>query len=248
MTMAAKSSIIASAVRNTFRAIGIRLPSKDKTPRAKAISVAVLIAFNRAGVTTFIPYAIVGAALWVCVLKSGVHATLAGVVVALVYPIRSKKDPDFAPSRRLEKALHPWVAFAVLPLFAFANSGIPFKTITWEMFFSSISLGIALGLFFGKQLGVFFSTYLAVKLKLAKLPANITWSKVYGMSLICGVGFTMSLFIGGLAFGELGLRYNDIVRLGVLMGSVISGVLGFIFLRGTCKQKSEAAASLANEN
>ncbi len=213
-----------------------------------AICLIILLFFNRLGVSAFTPYAIVGAILWVCVLKSGVHATLAGVVVALVYPTRSTKNPEYSPSRRLEKVLHPWVAFVVLPLFAFANSGIPFDTITWKMLFSSISLGIAFGLFFGKQLGIYLSTYIVVKLKIARLPDDVTWAKVYGMSLICGVGFTMSLFIGGLAFGEMGLKYNDIVRIGVLMGSFVSGLVGFIFLRLSCRQAKEIPATLQSEN
>lgn len=202
------------------------------------VCLIILILFNRIGITSFIPYAIVGFILWVCVLKSGVHATLAGVIIALVYPLRSKKDPSISPSRRVENSLHPWVAFLVLPLFAFANSGIPFANLSIQSLVDPIPLGIALGLFLGKQIGVFVTSWISIKLGMAKLPADASWAQLYGVALICGVGFTMSLFIGSLAFAEGGMAYGELVRLGVLVGSILSGVCGYLFLRLTCAKKA----------
>ncbi len=195
------------------------------------LCLIVLCLLNYKKVTAFSPYAFVGILLWVCVLKSGVHATLAGVMVAMAYPLRSEKDPKEFPAHRVEKAIHPWVVFLVLPLFAFVNSGISFSTVSLNLFLSPLYLGIAVGLFFGKQLGVMLATFLAVKFNLAKLPTGARWAHIYGISLVCGVGFTMSLFIGSLAFDENMLDSTQTIRLGVLTGSLLSGLFGYLFLR-----------------
>ncbi len=195
------------------------------------ICVIVLIALNRLKVTSLTPYILVGIILWICVLKSGVHATLAGVVVALCIPLNDKDNPDYSPLRYLEHSLHPWVAFGVLPLFAFANAGISFGGLHLSAIFSSIPIGIALGLFLGKQIGVMAASWICVKTGLAKLPSYANWWQMYGVSLLCGVGFTMSLFIGTLAFNQTHPEYLILVRVGVLAGSVISGILGYIVLR-----------------
>ncbi|MBB71536.1 MAG: Na+/H+ antiporter NhaA [Legionellales bacterium] len=194
------------------------------------ICLAVLFVFNRLGVMRFLPYGIVGVILWVCVLKSGVHATLAGVVLALAYPTTDPKRPGYSPSHHLEEALHPWVAFGVLPIFAFANAGIPLADINLASFIKPVPLGIACGLFFGKQLGIFGASWLSVKCRIASLPQGANWWNLYGVALICGIGFTMSLFIGTLAFAGSEASYANLVRLGVISGSLLSGLLGYFVL------------------
>jgi NhaA family Na+:H+ antiporter len=187
-----------------------------------------LFALNRLGVVRYTPYVLLGIALWVCVLKSGVHATLAGVVMALAIPLRSSGEND-SPLERMEHALHPWVAFLVMPVFAFANAGVSLAGLTLGDLFAPLSLGIAAGLIVGKQAGVFFMTWLAVVSGIAKRPAQASWAQVYGASLLAGVGFTMSLFIGSLAFE--GPEYASAVRVGVLSGSFVCGLLGYIVMR-----------------
>ena len=196
-----------------------------------AALLVVLFILNRLNVTKFAPYFIVGFFLWVCVLKSGVHATLAGLMVAFAIPIRDKKDSSISPLHDLENMLHPWVAFAILPVFAFANAGVSFKGFAWSGVFAPIPLGIALGLFIGKQVGIWLFTTLAVKSKFVKMPEGMSSSGLYGVALIAGVGFTMSLFIGGLAFGHSDVHYQAFVRVGVLLGSILSGSLGYLVLR-----------------
>lgn len=192
----------------------------------------VLWGLNRKNVVRFIPYGIVGALLWFCVLKSGVHASLAGVAVALAYPLRNLKAPHQSPIRDLEAKLHPWVAYGVLPLFAFANAGLPLKGISFHTLLSPIPLGIILGLFLGKQIGIFGACWLAVKTGLGRLPEGANWRYLYGVSVICGIGFTMSLFIGTLAFGEVDAGETmPLVRLGVLSGSLLAGIVGYGVLR-----------------
>ena len=197
---------------------------------AAATLTVVLIAFNRFGVTRLLPYLVVGAALWACVLQSGVHATVAGVVLALTIPLRTRY-PSSKPSPlvRLEEALHPWVAYGILPLFALANAGVPLAGALTGLF-APIPLGIALGLFAGKQAGVFLATRLAVALRIAVLPEGATWVQVYGVAIVTGIGFTMSLFIGTLAFGAVG-EHVDQVRIGVLTGSLLSALAGYTVLR-----------------
>jgi NhaA family Na+:H+ antiporter len=193
----------------------------------------VLFILNLLGVRRVGVYLVVGAFLWVFVLKSGVHATLAGVVVALSIPLKIRDDEGHSLLRRLEHKLHPWVAFFILPLFGFANAGVSFAGVTVDNLFAPLTLGIALGLFAGKQAGVFSALWLTVKSGLAPMPAGAQWSHIYGISLLCGIGFTMSLFIGLLAFPEP--SYAAPVRLGVLLGSIWSAILGFLVLRLLCR-------------
>lgn len=190
-----------------------------------------LIALNRFGVTRTAAYILVGVAMWIFVLKSGVHATLAGVLVALTIPLRRRNAQGNSPARHLEHTLHPWVAFGILPVFAFANAGVSFAGLGLADLFAPVPLGIMLGLFVGKQLGIFTSVWLMIKLGFAKRPAGSTWLALYGVSMLCGIGFTMSLFIGSLAFEHGGFEYAAAVRLGVLSGSLLSAVFGYLALR-----------------
>jgi NhaA family Na+:H+ antiporter len=194
-----------------------------------------LIALNLMGVTKMAFYWLLGVGLWICVLKSGVHATLAGVAIALCVPL---KAGDKEPLYDVEHSLHSWVAFGILPLFAFANAGVDLGGLSLDDFLGPIPLGIALGLFLGKQVGVVGLSYLAIKAGLAKLPAGVNWAGFYGVSLLAGIGFTMSLFIGTLAF--TGQGYAADVRLGVLGGSILSGIVGFLVLYLTLPKNAVA--------
>ena len=167
--------------------------------------------------------------MWAAFLESGVHATIAGVVAAMFVPLRCRYEPDYSPCRKLEHELHPWVAFLVLPVFGFANAGVPLTGMGVEDFLNPVTLGIAGGLFVGKQIGVFGLMWVAIKLKLSPKPEGSNWLQLYAVSLLCGIGFTMSLFIGGLAFDAIEMQAS--VRLGVLIGSVLSAVLAFLILR-----------------
>ena len=206
------------------------------------VGTAVLFAMNRFRVMRILPYALVGTFVWAAVLKSGVHATLAGVITAfaipLVRPVDKNGQTTSSPLTRAEHGLHVWVAFLILPLFAFANAGVSLKGLSVADLMSPVPLGIALGLFLGKQIGVFSFCWVAVKLGLAKLPEGANWCQVYGVACLTGVGFTMSLFIGTLAFDDASLLNG--VRLGVLMGSIASGILGFVLLRVFCKGKEDS--------
>ena len=195
------------------------------------LALVGLLVLNRFGVTRIAPYILVGLVLWTCVLKSGVHATLAGVVTAMFIPARNPADPAHPPLTRLEHALHPWVAFGILPIFAFANAGVSLEGLSFSDLLQPIPLGIALGLVVGKQLGVFTFAWLAVKLGLARLPSGVDFRQVYGAAIICGIGFTMSLFIGMLAFENAAAGQVIVTdQLGVLAGSLISAVLGYVVL------------------
>ena len=191
------------------------------------VLVAALVLMSARGVRRLSAYLVVGALLWLCVLKSGVHATLAGVAVALAVPMGKQGEPSLL--EQLEDSLHPWVAFAVLPLFAFANAGVSLAGIGVAQLLSPLPLGIAAGLFLGKQTGVLASVWLAIRLGLAHKPGGASWPQIYGVALLCGVGFTMSLFIGGLAFTDPLL--GDEVKIGVLMGSLASALGGYAVLR-----------------
>jgi len=196
-----------------------------------AIALVGLYALNRAGVTRVAPYVLVGIALWVFVLKSGVHATLAGVVTALFVPATDPGHPGHPPSQRLEHALHPWVAFGILPLFAFANAGVNLSGMSLGKLLEPIPLGILLGLFVGKQVGVFTFAWLAVKSGLARLPDGVNFHQVYGAAILCGIGFTMSLFIGMLAFENTASGEVIITdQLGILAGTLLSAVFGSLVL------------------
>ncbi|MES9962713.1 MAG: Na+/H+ antiporter NhaA [Candidatus Sedimenticola sp. 20ELBAFRAG] len=195
-----------------------------------AACIVVLFILNRRGVDEMTPYIIFGIVMWVAVLKSGVHATLAGVVLAFFIPMGDKKNPDRSLLKELEHDLHGAVAFVILPLFAFANSGISLQGIGFDHLLHPIPLGIAVGLFLGKQLGVFAFCWLGIKLGLTRLPDGISWGMLYGASLITGVGFTMSLFIGSLSFEETGVNLLFDDRLGIIVGSLLSAVAGYLLL------------------
>jgi NhaA family Na+:H+ antiporter len=200
-----------------------------------------LLVLNRKGVTGYAPYMLVGIVMWVCVLKSGVHATLAGVALAMAIPLRTAEPVTDSPLMQLEHALHPWVAFMIMPVFAFANAGIPLLGIRWQDLLQPLTLGIALGLFVGKQLGVFLVARLAVALGIADRPSGSSWFHVYGVALLSGVGFTMSLFIGTLAFD--GADKATAVRLGVIVGSLFAGVAGYLVLRLSTRRVETTVAS-----
>jgi NhaA family Na+:H+ antiporter len=191
------------------------------------IPLAIMFYLNRSGIHRTAPIILLGAVLWVLVLKSGVHATLAGVITAFFIPLKDKWGKS--PLHSLEHALHPYVFFLIVPVFAFANAGVVLKGMTMEQILSPLSLGVALGLILGKQIGVFGVTWLMVRLGLARKPHGASWLHLYGVAALAGIGFTMSLFIGGLSFDDQTLM-NE-VRLGVLSGSVISAVLGYLVLR-----------------
>jgi len=196
-----------------------------------AAAIAVLFILNRLGVTRIAAYILVGTALWLFVLKSGVHATLAGVITALLIPATDPKDPDHPPVLTLEHALHPWVAYGILPLFAFANAGVSLQGLSFSDLLHPIPLGIMLGLVIGKQAGVFSLSWLAVKSGLARLPAGVDFKQIYAASILTGIGFTMSLFIGMLAFENAAT--GEVVVLdkpGILAGSLIAAVMGYIAL------------------
>jgi NhaA family Na+:H+ antiporter len=193
-----------------------------------AVGVAVLWALNARGVARPAPYVLTGLFIWVCVLKSGVHATLAGVVVALAIPLRSDAPEQPSLLEQLEENLHPWVAFGVLPLFAFANAGVSLQGLSLAKLTESVPLGIAAGLFPGKAIGILGATWLAVALGLARKPEGATWAQIAGVCVLGGVGFTMSLFIGTLAFADP--VHAAQVRLGVLAGSLLSAAIGYLVL------------------
>jgi Na+:H+ antiporter, NhaA family len=199
---------------------------------AAALCLVALVAFNRFGIVSLLPYLAVGAVLWFFVLKSGIHATLAGVALALTIPLQAapkKTRAEDAPLHRLEHALHGWVAYAIIPIFGLANAGVSLSGLSLDAILSPLPLGIALGLFIGKQVGVFAFSELAIRLNLADVPAGATRLQCYGVALLCGIGFTMSLFIGALAFPgqpELG----DATKIGVLMGSALSALAGYLLL------------------
>jgi Na+:H+ antiporter, NhaA family len=187
------------------------------------------------------PYLVVGLVLWVAMLKSGVHATLAGVLLAMFIPMRhTSGQADDSPLRRMEHGLHPWVAYMVLPIFAFANAGLNLQGLGAEQVLHPVTLGVASGLFLGKQIGVMLCVWACVRMGWAPLPAGSTWGMVYGIAVLTGVGFTMSLFIGGLAFtGEQ--PFDE--RLGIVLGSLLAGVWGYLVLRSTTKAPATAGTT-----
>jgi NhaA family Na+:H+ antiporter len=185
------------------------------------------------------PYLVLGLALWVCVLKSGVHATVAGVILAFFIPLKKQNQETVAPAQRLEISLGPWVAFLIMPLFALANAGLTLDGLTTGILADSVVMGTVLGLFIGKQLGVFIFTWIVVKSGWAPLPRDTTWMEIYGVAILCGIGFTMSLFLGTLAFQRINPVYLIEVRLGVLIGSLLSGVIGAIILQWAFMKKSQ---------
>ena len=191
----------------------------------------VLFFMNKRNITSNSPYILMGIIMWVATLKSGIHATLAGVLLAMFIPMQSKNNPEHSPLKSIEHDLHSIVAFFVLPVFAFANAGINLSGVTVSQAFHAVPIGVALGLFLGKQVGIFGFCWLFIKFKLAKLPNDMSLLSLYGTSALCGIGFTMSLFIGSLAFEETGVNLLFDERLGIILGSLLSGILGFIVLR-----------------
>jgi len=206
--------------------------TSDLSPHSLALAgaaLALLVALNLGGCLRVGAYVLVGVFLWVCVLKSGVHATLAGVALGFAIPLRGAVEGQDGPLHRLEHSLHPWVAFGILPVFALANAGVSLTGMSVASLVLPIPLGIALGLFVGKQLGAVVATWLCIRAGLAALPEGASWLQMYGVCVLTGVGFTMSLFIGTLAFADEG--QVAAVRLGVLTGSLLSAVLGYLVLR-----------------
>ncbi len=203
----------------------------------------VLAAMNRLGVRRISLYLVIGAVLWVAVLKSGVHATLAGVVLALAIPADCAHAEHESPLKRLEHAIAGWVNFAIMPIFAFANAGIELSGMTSDDMIAPVPLGIAAGLFIGKQAGVMGAVWLALKSGIAQMPHGTNWTDIYGVALLTGIGFTMSLFIGMLAFSDP--AHINAVRFGVLSGSLASAVLGFAWLRRLPVRDHETEAEAA---
>lgn len=209
-----------------FYSSGLNLPMLG----ASFATLAVLIVMNRMGVQRLLPYLLLGLLLWFFVLQSGVHATLAGVALALCIPLGTRQEEARSPLLFLEENMHYWVAFAVVPVFGFANAGVSLSGITLGNLIDPVPLGVALGLFFGKQIGVFLAATLAIRSGLANLPEGSNWMQMYGVALLCGIGFTMSLFIGNLAFPGAP-HLIDEVKVGVLMGSILSAIVGVLLLR-----------------
>jgi len=199
-----------------------------------------LYVLNRRNVTNITPYLLIGLIMWIAVLKSGIHATLAGVVLALFIPMFDRTDPEHSPLEELEHDLHNTVAFGILPIFAFANSGISLEGAGFAELFHSVPLGIAAGLFIGKQLGVMFMCWLIFKLGISTMPKGMDYKQIYGAALLCGVGFTMSLFIGGLAFAGDTTMFDE--RLGIIMGSIVSGIAGYIMLKMSLKDNASGTS------
>ncbi len=196
---------------------------------AAAGLVAVLFVLNRLKVTALLPYLLVGALLWFCMLRSGIHATLAGVILALFIPLGDTEADDASPLLKLESALHPWVAFLIVPVFGFANAGVSLAGMSPGNLLDPVPLGVALGLFLGKQVGISLMAVLAIRSGLARLPEGANWMQLYGVALLCGIGFTMSLFIGALAFPGAPFLVDE-VKIGVLLGSLLSALAGVAVL------------------
>jgi NhaA family Na+:H+ antiporter len=206
-------------------------------------AMIVLLLLNRRGVMEIAPYILVGIVFWIAVLKSGVHATLAGVLLAFFIPLRSQNESVESPLHQLEHDLHPTVAYGILPLFAFANTGISFQGLSLTSLLNPVPLGIAIGLYFGKQIGIFGFAWVAIKLRLAQLPDGANWLGFYGVAILCGVGFTMSLFISSLAFEQIGTALAIDDRLGILAGSLLAGVTGYTILRYAFPKEESAKNS-----
>ncbi|MCU0820246.1 MAG: Na+/H+ antiporter NhaA [Beijerinckiaceae bacterium] len=191
------------------------------------LCLAILVAFNRLGVRSIAAYMLVGIVMWALVLKSGVHATLAGVALGFVIPMHAKAGAT--PLEDLEHGLKPWVSFLIVPIFAFANAGVPLAGMGLHALFAPLTMGIIIGLFVGKQFGILAATWLAVRAGLSPKPAGATWLQIYGVAILCGIGFTMSLFIGSLSFSDPALQ--DRIRLGVIVGSLASAIVGVLVLK-----------------
>ena len=196
------------------------------------VSVILLIVLNRFNVRSFIPYLIIGLFLWEFTHASGIHATIAGVLLALTIPHKDKENKNFHKNSmliKLEHAISPYVAFGIMPIFAFANAGVSFDGLSFASLLNPVPLGILCGLFFGKQFGVFIFSYLSIKFKFAEMPNNSNWIKLYGVGVLTGIGFTMSLFVGNLAFVESPEHMSG-VKIGVLLGSLASTLFGYMII------------------
>jgi NhaA family Na+:H+ antiporter len=202
-----------------------------------AMCLPALWLLNWRGVLEKTPYVLIGIVMWIAVLKSGVHATLAGVLLAMFIPLRNPEKEN-SPLHDIEHDLHTAVAFGILPIFAFANAGISLGGLSIDAIFHPVPLGIMAGLFIGKQLGVFLFCGLGVLLGIARLPGDLRWAHIYGTALVCGVGFTMSLFIGSLAFEQTGVNLLFDERLGIIAGSILSGICGYLVLRMTLPDRA----------
>ena len=203
----------------------------------------LLFALNRFGYRRLGLYLIVGLLLWVSVLKSGVHATLAGIVIAFALPTDKREGEQQSPADQVLHSLHPWIVLLILPAFAFANAGVSLSGLALKDIFGPIPLGIGLGLFLGKQVGIFAVAWLLVKTRLAQLPHNTNWLQLYGAAVLCGIGFTMSLFISSLAFAHSGADVALTDRLGILMGSLLSAVVGYLILRQACAPAAQKSSN-----
>lgn len=190
--------------------------------------IILLVIFNLCNITRIAPYMIVGIIIWVAVLQSGIHATLAGVAIGLLMPMHDKRNRSVSPVSTLERLLHPWVVYGVLPIFVLFNGGVPFSGFNWTKLLEPLPLGIALGLFIGKSVGVFVCCWMVLKLKLATLPSGSNYRQLFGVSALTGIGFTMSLFLSTLAFANT--QYENLSRQGVLVGSLIACVMGVCIL------------------
>lgn len=208
--------------------------------------IPILYVLNRIGVSTKTPFIAIGLVMWIATLKSGVHATLAGVLLAMFIPMYSK-DKKHSPLKELEHDLHSFVAFVVLPVFAFANSGISLGGLTMESVFHPVPIGIALGLFIGKQVGIFTLCGALIRLGWVPMPKGMNWLTLYGTAALCGIGFTMSLFIGSLAFEESGVNVIFDERLGIVVGSMMSGAFGLTVLNFGLKKKAAASKDQRSE-
>tara|TARA_B100000963_G_scaffold11924_1_gene9219 strand:- start:591 stop:1763 length:1173 start_codon:yes stop_codon:yes gene_type:complete len=192
------------------------------------ITFIVLLILNKFNVKKFLPYLVVGIILWDFTHNSGIHATIAGVLLAMTIPHR-KKEKDFSLLIKIEHSISPYVAFGIMPLFAFANAGVSLEGLSINSLMDKVPLGIVLGLFVGKQLGVFIFSFISIKLKIAQMPNNTSWYNFYGVGVLTGIGFTMSLFVGNLAFVE-NVEYMDGVKIGVLTGSLLSTLFGYFLI------------------
>ena len=207
------------------------------------VCIIILWFMNRKGQETISMYVFIGSIMWVALLKSGVHATLTGVILAMFIPMHSKKDPAHSPLMQIEHDLHSVAAFFILPIFAFCNSGINIAGASLDYLLHGVPVGIALGLFLGKQLGVFAFLWFGIRLKISTMPTGMNWGSLYGLATLCGIGFTMSLFIGSLAFDQTAKQLVFDERLGIIIGSLLSGVSGILILHKSLNTNNEQTQS-----
>ena len=221
-------SLLGSRVPISLKVFLTALAIIDDLGAIIIIAFIILLIINKFNVKKFLPYLIVGLLLWDFTHNSGIHATIAGVLLAMTIPHR-KQEKDFSLLIKIEHAISPYVAFGIMPLFAFANAGVSLEGLSLESLLDKVPLGIVLGLFVGKQLGVFIFSYVSIKLKIAQMPTNSNWFNFYGVGILTGIGFTMSLFVGNLAFIE-NMQYMDGVKIGVLAGSLLSTLTGYFLI------------------